>query len=91
MTVRELTQKFPSIPWLEYFNTILAPTTTVTEDEPVIVNVPTFISGLEKLLEQTPKRVQANYVMWRAASSSVSYLNEEIRKRQLVYSTVVSG
>lgn len=91
MTVYELEKKFPSIPWFEYFNTILAPGITVTRDELVIVNVPSFITDLEKLLRLTPKRVQANYVMFRAAASSVSYLTDDIRKLQLAYTTVVSG
>lgn len=86
-----MTQKFPTIPWMEYFSTLLPSSITVTEEEMVVVNVPSFITDLEKLLEQTPKRVQANYVMWRAAATSVSYLNDEIRKRQLAYSTVISG
>lgn len=29
--------------------------------------------------------------MWRAAGASVSYLTEELRKRQLEYGTVLSG
>lgn len=91
MTISELDKRFPTIPWLEYFNTLLAPTTKVVKDEMVIVNVPSFISDLEALLKETPARVQANYVMWRAAASSVSYLTDEIRKRQLAYSTVISG
>ncbi|XP_076662918.1 M13 family metallopeptidase neprilysin 2 isoform X4 [Andrena cerasifolii] len=91
MTVQELSKTYPSIPWKEYFNTILAPKVQVEEDEVVIISVPSFISSLEKLLATTPKRVQANYVMWRAAASSVSYLTEEIRKRQLQYSTALSG
>lgn len=36
-------------------------------------------------------RVQANYVMWRAAASSVSYLTDNLRKRQLEYTTIVTG
>lgn len=36
-------------------------------------------------------RIQANYVLWRAAAASVSYLTEELRKRQLEYSTELSG
>ncbi|XP_053978584.1 neprilysin-2 isoform X1 [Hylaeus volcanicus] len=91
MTVRELSKTYPSIPWKEYFNTILAPSVQVDDDEVVIISVPSYISSLEKLLATTPKRVQANYVMWRAAASSVSYLTEGIRKRQLQYSTALSG
>ncbi|XP_014207873.1 neprilysin-2-like [Copidosoma floridanum] len=91
MTIAELSKKFPSIPWMEYFNTILAPTTSVTEDEVVVVNVPTFITELEKLLMKTPKRVLANYLMWRVAGSSVSYLNDEMRKRQFEFFKTYEG
>ncbi|XP_043683237.1 neprilysin-2-like isoform X2 [Vespula pensylvanica] len=91
MTIKELSNNYPSIPWKEYFNTLLAPTVQVEENEVVIVSVPSYIKSLEQLLSRTPKRVQANYVMWRAAAASVSYLTENIRKRQLQYSTALSG
>lgn len=29
--------------------------------------------------------------MWRAAASSVSYLTDDLRKRQLEYTTIVTG
>lgn len=89
--MKQLSIDYPSIPWFEYFNTILAPVASVTQDEVVIISSPTYMKDLEKLIEETPKRVMANYMFWRISGSSVSYLNEEIRKRQLVYSTVVSG
>ncbi|XP_048488609.1 neprilysin-2 isoform X1 [Plutella xylostella] len=91
MTIAELQRKFPSIPWLEYINQLLAPHLTVGLDEVAIVNVPQYITDLEKLLRTTPKRVQANYVMWRVAGASVSYLTEELRRRQLAYVTALSG
>ncbi|XP_014207874.1 neprilysin-2-like [Copidosoma floridanum] len=91
MTIAELSKRFPSIPWMEYFNTILAPITSVTEDEVVVVKAPSFITELEKLLVQTPKRVLANYLMWRVADSSVSYLNDEIRKQQFEFFKIVEG
>ncbi|XP_030765452.1 neprilysin-2 isoform X1 [Sitophilus oryzae] len=91
MTVEELQYKFPSIPWAEYINTLLAPDTQVGHHEIIVVSVPKYISDFEALIARTPKRVQANYVMWRAAASSVSYLNDALRKRQLDYTTIVTG
>ncbi|XP_066143643.1 neprilysin-2 isoform X2 [Euwallacea fornicatus] len=91
MTISEMQQKFPSIPWLEYINTLLAPDITVTTDETIIVSIPNYITEFEALISRTPKRVQANYVMWRAAASSISYLNDALRKRQLEYTTIVTG
>ncbi|XP_061704428.1 neprilysin-2 isoform X3 [Cydia pomonella] len=91
MTIAQMQQKFPRIPWLEYINNLLAPHTQVGLDEIAIVNVPKYFSELEILLETTPKRVQANYVMWRVAGASVSYLTEALRRRQLTYVTALSG
>jgi len=36
-------------------------------------------------------RVQGNYVLWRAAGAMVTYLTEDVRKRQLKYYTTLSG
>ncbi|XP_058793348.1 neprilysin-2-like isoform X4 [Phymastichus coffea] len=91
MTIRQLHEKYPSIPWLDYINNILSPSALVDEDEVVIIYAPSYISNLERLLQQTPKRVQANYILWRVVVNSVGYLTDEIRKRQLAYYTVVSG
>ncbi|XP_015511770.2 neprilysin-2 isoform X1 [Neodiprion lecontei] len=91
MTVAELKEKYPSVDWKEYINMLLAGSVHVNDDETVIVNVLTYISDFEELVKNTPKKVQANYVMWRVAGASVSYLNEHIRKRQLEYATALSG
>lgn len=92
MTVAELNKEFPiPVDWKDYMNTLLTPNVRVGDDEVVIVNVRSFLTDLDALLKATPKRVQANYVMWRAAGASVSYLTEEIRKRQLDYATALSG
>ncbi|KAK5647015.1 hypothetical protein RI129_005479 [Pyrocoelia pectoralis] len=92
MSVSDLQQKFHSIPWLEYLNSVLDLTDIkIKNTDMIIISVPSYISELEKLLTHTPKRIQANYVMWRAAASSISYLTEELRKRQLQYSTILSG
>jgi len=91
MTVNELSRVYPSIPWLEYFNTILAPQAQLDWNETVIVNVPSYLKGFERFISQVPKRVQANYVFWRVAAASVSYLTDDIRKRQLKYTTELNG
>ncbi|XP_031344609.1 neprilysin-2-like isoform X1 [Photinus pyralis] len=92
MSVADLQLKFHSIPWLEYLNSVLdLPEIKIKNTDMVIISVPSYITELEKLLSNTPKRIQANYVMWRAAASSVSYLTEQLRQRQLRYSTILSG
>lgn len=56
MTIPEMQEKFPSIPWYEYFTTILPEAVNVQPDELAIVDVPSYIKGLEALLSTTPKR-----------------------------------
>lgn len=90
-TIGELQKKYKSIPWKDYINKLLPSNVRVDDDELVIVNVPSFLDSFEKLMANTSKKAQANYAMWRVASGSVRFLNEEIRRRQLKYSTVVSG
>ena len=54
MTIKELSQKVPQIPWLDYINTILAPHHVLTEDERVNVNVPDdYFPNLVDLLANT--------------------------------------
>lgn len=57
MTVHEMQSKFPTIPWLTYFNSILPEHVQINNDEVIVVAVPSFIKGLEKLVAETPKRL----------------------------------
>uniref|UniRef100_A0A1Y1LRH1 Peptidase M13 N-terminal domain-containing protein n=1 Tax=Photinus pyralis TaxID=7054 RepID=A0A1Y1LRH1_PHOPY len=87
--VFELEHEFPSIPWLTYFNSVLAiPDYKIKRTDVVRVRGPTrYISKLEKLLINTPKRVQANYLMWRVVNASIPYLTQELRQRQARFVT----
>ncbi|XP_075211266.1 M13 family metallopeptidase neprilysin 2 [Lycorma delicatula] len=91
MTIPELETKYPSIPWRTYFRKLLPKKIEIRPDEVAIVNVPSYLRNLEAILSNTPKRIQANYVIGRAAAASVGYLSEAFRKRQLEYSTALSG
>ena len=68
MSITEIQRKFPSIPWLEYINAILAPTNKIDESERMIINTPSYLTQLERLLSTTPKRLVRR-------SINVSYLH----------------
>ncbi|KAL1116405.1 hypothetical protein AAG570_004879 [Ranatra chinensis] len=91
MSITQLQSTYQTIPWREYLSNILPPEVPLKPDEVVIITVPTYIQELQKILSHTPKRIQANYALWRAAASTVSYLSDEFRDRQLKYATAVSG
>ncbi|XP_026465148.1 neprilysin-2-like [Ctenocephalides felis] len=90
-TIAELQEKFPLVQWLDYINVLLPEGLKVTENEVVVVNVPSYLTKLEKLLKETPKRVQANYALWRVTAFSIFFLTDDLRKRQLQYATALSG
>lgn len=91
MTLKEVQGNYSYINWLDYINTILPKAVNIDENEVIIISVPSYMSELGKLLEKTPKRTIANYMMWRITGFSSFFLTEELRKRQLQYSTVLSG
>lgn len=91
MTIKEVQERYSYIKWVDYINALLPDGLKIDEKEVIVVSVPSFFKALGPLLEQTPKRVIANYLMWRVTAFSSFFMTEELRKRQLGYSTAVSG
>ena len=89
---RDLHEYAPMVPWLEYINNILTPEILVVKDtERVIVDEPGYLRNLTVLLQKTPKRAIANYMFFRAASSSLGYFTKAARKIQEDYSKELTG
>ncbi|XP_043288930.1 neprilysin-2-like [Venturia canescens] len=74
MSIRALSEAYPSVRWIEFFNRMVPSPTTVEEDEIIIVKSPKFFTELEKLLAETPKRTVANYLLWAPVWGSLDYL-----------------
>lgn len=90
MTLDELRKNYTSIPWTELFRNALPSSVTVENNDTVNVALPKYIGALEKLISRTPKRDQANYVIWNAVVDSIPYLNQKLRARQEIYLRTVS-
>ena len=92
MSISQLSDLDPNTPWLEYINRIHGESLVQVDDnETVIVDVPSYIKNLSNLLVTTSPHVQANYLMWRAAASSMSYLTEAADKIMLTFSKKITG
>lgn len=93
MTVAELqtTYNYNGHNWLSYFNSILPAESQLQLTDTVVVGAKSFFLQLGELLARTPKRVLANYVMWRQAVGSVSYLPNVFRQRQQEYNRLTTG
>lgn len=91
MMIEELSNNYSRIPWMEYINNILSPILTLDINETIYVNEPKFLTNLENLILTTPKRVLANYALWRVVKHSINYLGNEIKNRQTQYETEAIG
>lgn len=56
MTIGELEKKYSFIPWVDYFNQILKPHTSVNSNESITVASTVYLDDLEKLMDKTDKR-----------------------------------
>lgn len=56
INLEKLQEKFPSLNWIEYFNTFLTKENQVTADEVIIMSNETIFLNLHQILESTPKR-----------------------------------
>ncbi|RZC35967.1 Peptidase M13 N domain containing protein, partial [Asbolus verrucosus] len=91
MTIRELEQKYPYVPWLEYINVMMHPTKVMTYNDTVVVTLPQYFKDLERIIKNTPNKILANYMYWRAVKILISYLNKELRTLELEFSKIISG
>ncbi|XP_076028904.1 M13 family metallopeptidase neprilysin 2 isoform X2 [Oratosquilla oratoria] len=91
MSISELQKLAPQIPWMEYIRTVMPEEIKITNEEPVVVNVPEYFKNLAKLLMRTPKRTISNYLLWRVTKSTVAFLSEDIRDLQFQYSKKLTG
>lgn len=80
------------IVWKDLLDTLIPREIYIKPLEMMInIDVPAFFLGLEKVLHEAPKRVVANYLMWRAAASTVGLLTEELRARQQMFNANITG
>ncbi|KAF2900246.1 hypothetical protein ILUMI_05943 [Ignelater luminosus] len=92
MTIAEIQNKYRSIPWLELINNVInSPNVKILDTEVINVMVPDYLHGLEKLLQESSKRDQANYAFFQTVRSLIDYLPEHIRDREQQFRAVYSG
>ncbi|XP_043285772.1 neprilysin-2-like [Venturia canescens] len=81
MSLRLLSTTYPSVPWKQYFEGLLPGSMTVEENEDIIVCAPGYFTRLEKLLSETPKRLLANYLMWRVMETMTLRISDAPRQQ----------
>ncbi|RZB41499.1 endothelin-converting enzyme 2-like, partial [Asbolus verrucosus] len=84
-SVSELQTEFPNVTWYEYINRILDPVTGINYDDDINVTDPLYIKKLLILLNNTKKRIIANFICWRTLEQLMKYLPKKILNRAYEY------
>ncbi|XP_074114714.1 neprilysin-2-like isoform X2 [Cotesia typhae] len=71
-TLSGLESRWPGIMWMDLFNQLF-PDFIIDWATPVQVMNPKYVTKLEREISQTPKRVQANYAVWKVIQESIHY------------------
>ncbi|KAH0552798.1 neprilysin-2-like [Cotesia glomerata] len=82
MRIDELQKEFPGIDWSMWASKTLIPFMDKDEEPLITIWNAEAMKEFFKLMAETPKRVQANYAVWRMVQKTVSYLTPEFRKEQ---------
>lgn len=78
--------------WTGFANRLLTEDVVqVSPSERVVVATPGYFSNLTLLLKEEEPRDVANYLMWRAAKSSLGYLSKSARETAEEYSRKRTG
>ncbi|XP_064650696.1 neprilysin-1-like [Lineus longissimus] len=82
MSIGELKRRIPQFDWLRFINGVLADVINapVTEEEPIIVLAEDYLKKMMSLVESTPKRTVANYVMSILVKDSIMDLSSDFRQ-----------
>ncbi|RZC36911.1 endothelin-converting enzyme 1-like, partial [Asbolus verrucosus] len=80
MTIKELEQRFPYVPWLKFINEYLKPIKVMTYDDIITVTLPQYF-----------ERIIANVMFWKTVRTIIPFLNDELRTLQLNFIKTLSG
>ncbi|KAG5672327.1 hypothetical protein PVAND_002461 [Polypedilum vanderplanki] len=91
VTIRKLQQNFPFNNWLIFLNSLMPNETQFTLDDVIDDCQYNFLNRLGVKLRKTSKEVLANYMMWRVAFNSASFLNQSIKNRFSKFISTFTG
>ncbi|KAJ1528614.1 hypothetical protein ONE63_007013 [Megalurothrips usitatus] len=74
LSLRELCDTVPGVDWRRYLAVVLG--RSVPDEEPVVIFALRYMSDLVGLVEKVPKRVVADYLLWRFVRHRVNSLGD---------------
>lgn len=90
-TVEDLQKRYTWLDWYGYISAVVPPEISISDTENVNIVDVRFFEQLGALLEATPKRTLANFMLTRVATGAVKYLTSRLRQRQQQFIKAVYG
>lgn len=63
----------------------------ISDDENILIYVPSYLNNLDKLLKTTSTRTQANFALWRLTKNVAGTLSQRIIDRNRQYTHHLNG
>ena len=91
-SIKDVTQKYDKISWLNILNRIVNPSgISINENEHIEIQDVEYVTEIAQLINDTPKRVLANYQIWQQISMLVDYMPLKFEERKLQFRSVTDG
>ncbi|XP_053379464.1 neprilysin-1-like isoform X2 [Mercenaria mercenaria] len=92
MNVSSLSDLYPKFDWLRYLKATFRDTpVTIDDNEPVVLWMKPYYDQLFPLLEKTPNRTIANYIVWRLITKQFITLEEQFSLMKLQFRKNTEG
>ncbi|XP_057335391.1 neprilysin-2-like [Microplitis mediator] len=85
ISIEKLNKQWPSIDWNRFVDKLLMPFVDDGEKPTLTIWNTTALTKFVKLIEETPKNVQAHYAVWKIIQYSVPFMNYKFRLEQQMF------
>ncbi|XP_057335189.1 neprilysin-2-like [Microplitis mediator] len=85
VSIKKLKKQWPTIDWNRFVDKLLMPFVDDGEKPTLTIWNTTALTKFAKLIEKTPKNVQAHYAVWKIIQYSVPFLPHKFRVEQQMF------
>ncbi|XP_031556927.1 endothelin-converting enzyme 2-like [Actinia tenebrosa] len=83
-TLDQLQQEVPEFDWTHHMNKLFAPN-TIPKNEVITLPTLPYLKKVMRIIQNTPKRIMANYMVWYVIQSEIEWLSAPFRNAQKKY------
>ncbi|KAK9888868.1 hypothetical protein WA026_001088 [Henosepilachna vigintioctopunctata] len=90
ISIKDLEGNYTFLPWHNFINRLIAPSSMTYEDK-LIVYLPEYLDRLQKLINRTSRRVLANFILYKATGSLITYSTKKLKDIQQQFTKAAVG